>query len=442
MRLVPLVVVALVACRSPSPSAADAGPPPPKVAHVVILGNERGALVDRAPALAARLEQDAPGALVLSIGSTFSGAPLATTFEGAPVAEAMKALGVAGLTVSRTDLDFGAPALARLREGSGASLVLSTVRDRDGALGPSSTFMLFERNRVKVGVIGVAELGSADGPFEALPLEGALDSTVAMAETQGAQVVVVLAAGCSGPLKALLEAHPAWKVDLVVAKACPDTRDGRVGATTVLHLDGAHPALLRAEVGAVRSLAARLLDVPATPEAPAAAAVRARALTQLEARRQEVLGHARAEVPPADVARLVARALLEATTADAGLFVTRGVTAGLPAGALLRGHLLDAVPGEERVVLVDVPGEVLTKLVSHPGAVLALPQKVDPNGSYVLATTAFLYREGIGLEAVDANPVDANVLLGRLLADWLVAQGTSAERPLALPAAKPPSRRR
>jgi hypothetical protein len=295
---------------------------------------------------------------------------------------------------------------------------------------------------VKVGVIGLADLGPADGAFDALPLEGALDSTVAMAEAQGAQVLVVLVAGCSGPLKALLESHPGWRVDLVVAKACPDTRDGRVGATTVLHLDGAHPALLRAELGTVRSLSARTLEVPATPEAPSAAAVRTRELTQLEAKRQETLAFSRGEVPASDVARLVARALQEGAKADAGLFVTKGVRAGLPAGALLRGHVLDAVPGEERVLLVDVPGEVLTKLVSHPDAVLALPGKVEPSGSYVLATTASLYREGIGLEAVDANPVDAKVLLGRLLADWLVAQGTSPERPLALPAAKPPGRRR
>jgi hypothetical protein len=85
------------------------------------------------------------------------------------------------------------------------------------------------------------------------------------------------------------------------------------------------------------------------------------------------------------------------------------------------------------VVLVDVPGEVLTKLVSHPDAVLELPKKVDPNGSYVLATTAFLYREGIGLEAVDANPMDTKTLLSRALESWLAGQQTSAERPLVTP---------
>jgi 2',3'-cyclic-nucleotide 2'-phosphodiesterase (5'-nucleotidase family) len=403
---------------------------------VVVLGNERGALVERAPALAAQLSTEAgwPDALVLSLGSSFSGAPVSDVFEGAPTAEALKALGVAGLTVSAADLDFGAPTLSRLVAASGATLLLSSVRDRDGALGPASTFALFERQRVKVGVIGVADVGSADGAFDALPLEGALDSTVAMAEQQGAQVVVVLVAGCSTPVANALSRHPAWRVDLVVARACPDTSDGRVGATTVLHLDNAKPGVahLRAEVGTVRSLSARRLDATTTPEAPALAKLRDGARAKLETKRQEALAFTAAEVPPPDVARLVARALKEATAVDAGLFVTRGVRAPLPAGAVLRGHRLDAVPGSERVVLVDVPGEVLTKLVSHPDAVLELPRKIDPNGSYVLATTAFLYREGIGLEAVDANPVDTHRLLGPLVEGWLEQLGTTPQKPLAM----------
>ncbi|MDX2014605.1 MAG: hypothetical protein SFW67_30685, partial [Myxococcaceae bacterium] len=434
-----LTLPALFACPSSSmPARPDAGPPAPKVAHVVVLGNERGALVDRAPALAAQLARETgwpADALVLSLGSTFSGAPIADTFDGAPTADAMKALGVAGLTVSSADLDFGAPTLTRLIAGSGATLLLSTVRDPGGALGPSSTFALFERQRVKVGVIGVADVGPGEGAFDLLPLEGALDSTVAMADQQGAQVVVVLVAGCSTPVTNALSRHPAWKVDLVVAKACPDTSDGRVGATTVLHLDGSKPGVahLRAELGTVRSLSARRLDTPTAPEAPALAKVRDEARTKLEAKRQEPLGFTRAEVPAPDVARLVAKSLKEALQVDAGLFVKKAVRAPLPAGAVLRGHVIDAVPGSERVVLVDVPGEVLTKLVSHPDAVLELPAKVDPNGSYVLATTAFLYREGIGLEAVDANPVDTKRLLGRVLEGWLVAQGSTAERPLIKP---------
>lgn len=135
------LVFALLGCPAPSgPSRPDSGPPPPKVAHVVVLGNERGRLVERAPGLAAQLEREAPAPhrLALSIGSTFSGTDLATVFEGTPTAEAMKALSVAALTPSASDLDFGARRLATLRDTSGAALLLSTVRDTAGVLGPSS----------------------------------------------------------------------------------------------------------------------------------------------------------------------------------------------------------------------------------------------------------------------------------------------------------------
>ena len=54
--------------------------------------------------------------------------------------------------------------------------------------------------------------------------------------------------------------------------------------------------------------------------------------------------------------------------------------------------------------------------------------------------TEELYRTGIGLDAVDANPVDSDLLLPTTVLRWLEAQGSDEQKPLAVP--KPPKRRR
>ena len=416
MRWLPLLL--LFSCRErQGPAPFDAGALPPKVAHVVVTS---GPFFEQAPRFVEhwRTSEGWPKrALVLSTGFSSVTDTNDALLEGAASASLFKAADGAAFTAGPKDLALGAAAFSKQVEASGAALLLSNVR-ASGLMAP--TLVAFEREQVRFGVIGVSTLSKADGAFETLPLEGALKTTIATASAQ-AQLVVVLVNGCSTAVRQVLEQHPDWKVDLVVAAPCEGTVDGRVGTATLLHPGPQQYASLRVELGAVRSLSAQVVDVPAAAaEEPSMVKARAALLSRVETLRSRSLVVLK---QPADVdatTLMVATALKTLTKADAGLFSRKSLAQGLPA-TVTRDSVLRSLPGFERVFLVDVPGEVLTKLVSHPDVFLSLPEKVDPNGSYVLAMTESLYRsespagaprtEHIGLEAVDANPVVAAQLL-------------------------------
>ena len=446
MRLFVITTLALVACRERSPSSSfDASALPPKAVHVLVTGPAEGWFVREGPRLVEqwRTQENWPNALVLMTGVSPSLDVLPALFDGAPTAAMMTAANVAAFTAGPRDVDFGTDSLVTLRNISGAMLLLTNVRPAAEApplLAPP-TFAMFERSGVRIGVLGVSSLTRADGPFDAVPLEGALQTTVETAKAQGAQLIVAMVNGCSTAIRPLLEAHRDWPIDLVVASPCDGTSDGRIGTTTLLHVKNGQYASLRAEFGSVRSLAAKVVDVATTGHEEAGAAkVRETWLQRLQDERAKTVAVLSKAPEPEEAALLVATALKVGAKVDAGLFATKRLKVPLPKGVLTRGAVLDALPSFERVFLVDVPGEVLTKLVSHPDAFLSLPAKVDPNGSYVLATTEELYRTGIGLDVVDANPVDSDLLLPTTVVRWLEAQGSDEKVPLEVP--KPPKRRR
>lgn len=445
MRHLFLLALGLVACRERSPSSSfDASSLPPKVVHVLVTGPAEGWFVREGPRLVEqwRTQEGWPNALVLMTGVSPSLDVLPALFDGAPTAAMMTAANVAAFTAGPRDVDFGVNSLVTLRNTSGAMLLLTNVRPTPEApplLAPP-TFAMFERSGVKLGVLGVSALTKADGPFDAVPLEGALQTTLDTAKSQGAQLIVAMVNGCSTTVRPLLQAHPEWPIDLVVASPCEGTGDGRLGTTTLLHVKNGQYASLRAEFGAVRSLAATVVDVdPGGASEPGALKVRDGWVKRLEDERTKPIAVLSKAPEPEEAALLIATALKVTAKVDAGVFSTKGLKAPLPKGVLTRGAVLDALPSFERVFLVDVPGEVLTKLVALPDAVLSLPAKVDPNGSYVLATTEELYRTGIGLDVVDANPVDSELLLPTTVTRWLEAQGSDETKPLAVP--KPSKRR-
>lgn len=440
MRWLPLLV--LVSCRERAePPPFDAGALPPKVAHVVVTG---GPFFEQAPRFVEkwRVAEGWPQrTLVLSTGFSSVTSTNDALLEGAATATLFKAAGGAAFTAGPHDLAFGSTVFSKQVDQSAAALLLANVRATDFA---APTVVAFEREKIRFGVIGISTLSKADGAFEALPLEGALKTTIATASSQ-AQVVVVLVNGCSTDVRRVLEQHADWKVDLVVAMPCEGTRDGRVGTATLLHLAAQQYASLRVELGAVRSLSAQVVDVaPDAPEEQSMVKVRAPLLARVETLRSRPLVVLK---EPADLdatTLMVASALKTLTKADAGLFSKKSLKSGLPT-TVTRAAVLEALPSFERVFLVDVPGEVLTKLVSHPDVWLSLPAKVDPNGSYVLAMTESLYRseslpgeprtEHLGLEAVDANPVVAPVLLPTAVMAFL----ETAPKDQPLP--KPPKKR-
>lgn len=109
-------------------------------------------------ALAAVLEQEKQPYLLLDSGDFFQGAPEGTLSKGRSVVTLMNALGYAASAIGNHEYDFGEANLIALAKQAKFPLLASNIqRIKDGALvAYAQPWALFEKNGVKVGVIGLA----------------------------------------------------------------------------------------------------------------------------------------------------------------------------------------------------------------------------------------------------------------------------------------------
>lgn len=245
-----------LSCRE-RPGQPDAGPIPPKVAHVLVLSSTAG-LPSRAAETREHWRRSAgfPNALVLA-----NGLPEGAKEEVPALAEALASLNVAAFTLGRREASWGADALELVRTKTKAQWLAANVETTWPGAVTASTF---ERNRLAVAVVGLSDLLGADG-FTERPLEGVLASTLEGAATR-APAVVLLVQGCSSDVATLIRAHAEWKVDVVVAAPCAGEKDERIGATMVLHPSVEQYVDVRVELGTVRSLSASVLPLPRAAE--------------------------------------------------------------------------------------------------------------------------------------------------------------------------------
>jgi len=128
------------------------------------------------------------------------------------IASSLKALGFAAFAPGANDFSGGAAELAKLRDASGGALVLSNASESDaGAAIAPAPFVVREMNGLKVAFIGaLGEDAVKTGP---LPLSlgasaPAIKAAFDAAKTQGAQVVVALAAVGRGEAKRIADTVP------------------------------------------------------------------------------------------------------------------------------------------------------------------------------------------------------------------------------------------
>ena len=109
-------------------------------------------------ALAAIVEQETEPYLLLDSGDFFQGAPEGTLSKGQSVVTLMNALGYAASAIGNHEYDFGEANLIALAKKANFPLLASNIqRLKDGALVDyAQPWALFEKNGVKVGVIGLA----------------------------------------------------------------------------------------------------------------------------------------------------------------------------------------------------------------------------------------------------------------------------------------------
>ena len=461
MRLSPVVfaaAVALTACpaEKSAPGVApttQAPPPPPTAARrgqvtLLITGHESGQLPAKAPRLLAQWKQEDgwPAALALSTGDTFSGAVLSSHFFGASTAEVMKALQYKASALGNHDLDLGFDTLQAFRDQSGLTLLAANLKDKPDADQPLELVpsLVLTRDNVKVGVVGFTSAktlattvsGRASG-LELVPLAQAVGPALESLKKDAPDVVVALMDDCFTALQPVLQAHPEWKVDLVVGTHCEGTADDVGGATKYFSAADDLSSYVSASVAVDATgvtVTARRKDVTKGDDDADLAALRARWQAKLDEALGQKIGFTRSGFKEDATAlrTLIATALRDETKADAALINQKGVRAALPKGAITHASVYELIPFENAVLTVKVKGEVLTKFKAMPEAFLLLPPKLEPETEYLLATTEYLYfgGDGLGLEFVAPHPELTGQVWQTPVIAWLRKQDTSEKKPL------------
>ena len=432
---------------APAP-VVDAGPPRRSVS-VLVTGHETGQLVSGAPRLLAqwKAHQKWPDAIALSTGDMFAGQAISSHFLGESTAEVMKALQYRAGALGNHDLDLGPDTLQTFRAASGITFLAANLKDRVGAEKPLKLepFTVIERGGVKVGVVGLTSpktittlVAGRSADLELVPAETVLPGAIAGAKQAGAEVVVLLVDDCFGPLAKQFEAHPDWRVDLVVGSRCDEQNEVRVREVPFFSVGDNLSVYVSARIEVtdtnVAVTATRVTLDPKGPQDADMVALHERWQKQLDKALGTNIGYSKTGLKSdsAQLSTLVVTALREQTKSDAALINRKGIRDGLPKGALTAEHVYSMIPFENAVLTVIVTGQVLLTLKANPEAVLALPAKVEKDKTYQLATTEYLYfgGDGLGLEALAPNPELTGQVWQTPVVAWLAKLGSSEKRPL------------
>ncbi len=453
--LVAMVAVAVTACtedKKASPPVAaevkDAGTT--KTVRVLVTGYETGELPVAGPRLLEKWnkEENWPDVLVLSTGDLFSGNAISSVFLGASSAEFARAMQYKAAALGNHDLDLGLETLQQFRKDANLTFLAANLKDKSGAENPLklSPFSVFDRSGVKIGVIGLTSektlnttvAGRASG-LELVPLETALPEAITGAKGQGAQFTVVLVDDCYPVVKTALDAHPDWKVDLVVGTHCEETADAKTATTSYFSVGPklAHYVSAKWSVppeGEPTFKAERKV-LPADGKADADLTELAkRWKAKLDAELGQPIGFTKSgyKEDAKELRTWVATALRDQAKTDVGLINRRGLRAGLPKGAITKASVYSMMPFENAVLTLTVTGEALNKLKANPEAVVVGPAKVDPAANYTLATTEYLYFGGdsLGLEAFDPTPETTGQMWQTPVIEWTTAKKSDEKNPL------------
>ncbi len=332
--------------------------------------------------------------VLLDGGDQFQGSLFFTKYHGMAELAVQHAVGIDAMAVGNHEFDRGPAVLAAYAEAARFPLVTSNVdaAGEPALAGRLRPWAVLERGGLKLGLVGLTTLetptGSSPGRtvrFE--PPGPALERAIAGVRAQGAQIVVLLshmgvlfdrALDVAGVTVVIGGHSHTLLSDTEPGAFAPDAQPNPGGALVMqagaygrylgrLDLDLAADGSVLAHGGDCVHVG---LDVPDDREV---ATIVARFAAPLDAFRHEIV----ATLPEAldistcrftqcAIGQSIAAAML--ATAHGGqvaLMNAGGIRTGLPAGAVSRGQILEALPFGNTVATVQVTGADLEAALRH-----------------------------------------------------------------------------
>ncbi len=405
--------------------------------------------------------------LLLSGGDNYTGPAVSTHLRGRSVADTMKVLGYAASAFGNHELDFGHDALRANRERSGVRYLAANMVRVDGKPDElTEPFAVFERNGVKLGIIGLATVTTPSSGLRQRfvgyrfdDIEATLARTVPRVWSEDVDAVAVIAHECHDVLAPVFARHPEWDLAFVGTGHCHRSAVVRAGETLLLApaWSLSHYARIRLRVHPERPKRERaelvdwgLVDVASPVEGPlvsgdpALDAAIAGWQRKVDLELGEVLGHSQGmTVGSTAMSRWILGAWRAAfPDADLALTTKGALRQDLSAGPVTLASVQSVMPFDNELVVVTVPRAEVKGLVKrakslvngvHCDAADCTREDGSPLPETVrIVTTDFLFYGGDGyaLERFDPNARPSGIDWRAPVIAWTRAAASTRESPL------------
>ena len=410
--------------------------------------------------------------LLVSSGDSWSGPAISTWVEGASTVEVMNTMGYVAQAIGNHEFDFGSDVLAaRETQASFPMLSANVVFAADGSRPAWATpYTVLPAGGVMLGLVGLTTTMSATSghPKYVRDLDftdyvDALDTFVPQARSDGAQIIVVLAHVCAGPLGDAVQ-QASVDIDLALGGHCHNVTNADADGVQVV-VSGEHFLGFSRIDLTLDSAAGEVVDTvvahtavrfagnnpPLPPDADVQSVIDGWQ-QQIDADLAEAVGHTSTGFPTMGwkTANWVVDAwLAEHPTADVAILNFGSLRTAIPPGDFTLQEMVGIMPFENDIVSLDITGAQIqeTILTISPavggmtyrtlgGGVVEVTltgaQVFDPSATYTLLTTDFLYYGGAGtqLESYDPTPVELGDHMRDPVITWTQQLMTSAADPV------------
>ncbi|HEX9703699.1 MAG TPA: 5'-nucleotidase C-terminal domain-containing protein [Gemmatimonadales bacterium] len=396
----------------------------------------------------------------LDAGDQMQGTAISALRHGRPALDVLNMFGLDAAAVGNHEFDWSLDTL-RARAGSARyPFLAANITDITGTTRPAwiEPWVLIERGGQKIGVIGIANAGTATStaPWNVRGLRfgqpaAAVKRVLPQVRAAGAQVVIVVAhegaiceaGACSGEAVTMARQLDSGSVDLVVAGHTHRAVRTVVNGIPIVQAGssgGAVGVVDFVRVGRRREVRVQLVTpytdgVRPNAEVEAIVARHRRAVDSLTGR---VVTRLRFALPRDGseyaLGRLIADAFRNVAKADLGLINNSGIRDALPGGSVTYGQLFQVLPFQNRVLRVQVRGSTVLEALEHalrgdtPVAHVAGVEvwydpsrpagrrvsrtrlgdgrEIDAGGIYTLAVPDFLAAGGSGFSMLVGQPAE------------------------------------
>jgi 2',3'-cyclic-nucleotide 2'-phosphodiesterase (5'-nucleotidase family) len=403
--------------------------------------------------------------LPISGGDNWTGPAISTWFEGESMVETMNAMGYTAAAVGNHEFDFDLPGLTARAEQADFPYLAANIRDKDGQIPTDlgiQPYTIIDAVGLQIGIIGLAyqDTPSVTNPIYISDLEfndyeSALREYVPQVREAGADLIIVPAHICEWDLSHITKDIEDMDIALFGAGHChelfADQENGAVLLGGGSNLRGYAYATFEI---ATDTMDRELIDFGTELNAGGNAHTQ---VAEIVAHWQDLtdeeldvsIGYLQDDIEQRsdEMAALTTEAWLWAYPADVAITNWGGMRDRLPAGQVTYASIISMMPFDNVLMDVSLTGAELEKVLASGDSIPAVGgiflrggqwifkesgKTIDPEATYKLLTTDFMYAGGDDYRIAEFDPQAYNTAINwrQPVIDWILAQQSSPEKPL------------